>query len=157
MRTRFMLIILLVVSLGVNIGLLLNYLRVPPAPAAPAAGWNCPMMQGRFKLTPAQAEELEKLRLAMVAKTAEIKQDLELKRQALLDLHRQSAVDDARADSLLMAIALRQFAMEKAVFKHMQEVKNALTPQQREMFYRLLADEICPGLKTECRMNCGEK
>jgi Spy/CpxP family protein refolding chaperone len=156
MRSRVLLAILLVASLGVNLGLMLNYRAFRNA-GAPAAGWNCPMMQDRFKLTPAQAEELEKMRLAMVAKTAEIKQDLELKRQALLDMHRQSAVDDARADSLLMAIALRQYAMEKAVFMHMQEVKNALTPQQREMFYRLLTDEICPGLKTECRMNCGEK
>mgnify|MGYP001577575071 CR=1 FL=1 len=154
MRTRNLLIILLVASLGVNAGLLINYLRPP---RAPVTGWNCPMMQDRFQLTPVQAGELEKMRIAMVAKTAEIKQDLEMKRQALLDLHRQSAVDDARADSLLMAIALRQYAMEKAVFMHMQEVKNALTPAQREMFYRLLTDEICPGLKTECRMNCGEK
>jgi Spy/CpxP family protein refolding chaperone len=157
MRPRILLVILLVASLGVNIGLLINYLRVPRPAAAPAAGWNCPMMQDRFKLTPAQAEELEKMRLAMVSKTADIKQDLELKRQALLDLHRQSTVDSKRADSLMMAIALQQFAMEKAVFQHLQEVKNNLTPQQRELFYQLLAEEMCPGFKTNCRINCGEK
>jgi Spy/CpxP family protein refolding chaperone len=157
MRSRILLIILLVVSLGVNLGLTLNYLRVPRAVVAPAAGWNCPMMQERFNLSRAQAEELEKMRLAMVAKTADIKKDLELKRQALLDLHRQNMIDEVRADSLLMAIALRQYTLEKAVFKHLQEVKNTLTPVQREIFYRLLTDEICPGFKSDCRINCGEK
>jgi len=157
MRSRIPLIILLVASLGVNAGLLINFLRAPRAQAAPAAGWNCPMMQDRFRLTPAQAEELEIMRLAMVAKTADIKQDLEMKRQALLDLHRQDLVDTIRTDSLLMAIALRQYDLEKAVFKHMHEVKNALTPPQRELFYQLLTEEMCPGFKTNCRVNCGEK
>jgi Spy/CpxP family protein refolding chaperone len=155
MRSRILLVILLVASLGVNAGLIINFLRVP-RPAA-GSGWNCPMMQDRFKLAPAQAEELERLRLAMKAKTGVIMKELAVKREALLDLHRQERVDTVRTDSLLMAIALLQYDLEKAVFKHMQEVKGALTPAQREVFYRLLAEEICPGLETNCRMDCGEK
>jgi Spy/CpxP family protein refolding chaperone len=157
MRTRGLLIILLVASLGVNAGLLINYLRAPRAAAAPAAGWNCPMMQDRFKLTPAQAGELEKMRLAMVAKTAEIKETLWVKREALLEIYGQPQFDEAKADSLLMTIALQQFKMEKAVFMHLQEIKNKMTPGQQKMFCGLLADELCPGMMQNCQMNCTDK
>jgi len=157
MRSRILLIILLVASLGVNAGLLINYLRAPRAAAAPVAGWNCPMMQDRFRLTPAQAGELEKMRTAMVAKTAEIKKTLRVKREALLEIYNQPHFDEAKADSLLMAIALQQFKVEKAVFMHLQEIKNKMTSGQQKVFYGLLADELCPGMMQNCRMNCTDK
>jgi Spy/CpxP family protein refolding chaperone len=157
MRTRILLIILLVASLGVNAGLLINYYRAPRAAAVPAAGWNCPMMQDRFKLTPAQADDLEKMRLAMVAKTAEIKEALRVKREALLEIYGRPRFNEAKADSLLMTIALQQYTIEKAVFKHLQEVKNKMTPDQQKMLCGLLADELCPGMMQNCQMNCTDK
>jgi hypothetical protein len=144
-KTKILLAVLLVVSLGVNAGAIIVLVKHGRSGRDVPCGWRANAMRGGYRLTKDQAEVLEKCRLEMIERTAVIRSGLLRHRQALLDLYRRDSVAEPSLDSVLALLVGEQIALEKEVFRHVREVRDRLDPGQRELLYRHLNEELCPA------------
>ncbi len=154
MRTKILLACLFIVSLGVNAGAIIVLMKHGRPSKDVQCGWRCNAMRGDYHLTKDQSEILEKSRLEMIERTAGIKKELNVHRQALLDLYRKDTVAEPVLDSLLALLVIDQVSLEKEVFRHMCEVRSRLDPGQREILYRQVTDELCPAMDAGCINEC---
>lgn len=154
MKTRVLLVVLLVVSLGINAGAIIVLAKQGRTGKVVKYGWRCNALRGGYHLTGGQAEALEKSRQEMIDRTARIRGDLRLRRRALLDLYRRDSVAEPALDSVLGLLVVDQVALEKEVLRHICEVRRQLDPGQREILYRHMTEELCPGLKEGCSDQC---
>lgn len=154
MKSKILLSLLLLISLGINAGVIIVLVKQGNPTSEKPCGWHCPAMRGRYHLTPSQAEALERSRLEMMDRTRSIKNDLRLRRRVLMDLYRRDTVAATTLDSILAGLVVDQLALEKEVFQHLREVWNQLDSGQREVFYRNLMNELCPGMTADFINEC---
>jgi len=157
MKTKILLACLLIISFGVNGGVIIVLIKQGWSQSGVPYGWRCSAMRGNYHLTQEQAEFLEKSRLEMVERTAGIRKELRMHRQTLIGLYRQDTVSEPLLDSLLALLVIDQVSLEKEVFRHMCDVRNRLDPAQREILYRQVTEELCPAMEAGCVNECQEQ
>jgi hypothetical protein len=151
-------IVLLVVSLGVNIGVLLH--RFWPRGIAGQAvqvarsqsGWHAAPMRRGLGLNDEQERLMETERLQALAQARPLQDELRLKRRQLFLLLKEKAVAEAELDAALGDISRLQAAIEKIFIRHSLTVKGVLTPEQLRKYDGLFEQGLCPGMMSE--KNC---
>ena len=138
------LIVLLIISLGFNLGMILTFVLKNRGPETMECGWHRTNLRERFNLSSDQVQILEKKRTEMQAKTQPIRERLQRYRIELLNLQKTEVIDTTKFDSLLRAIAQSQYEIEKSIFMHMRVVRGILDSNQQLQFDKQLQDNLCP-------------
>ena len=142
-------VVLLVISLGVNIGFLLHWLwpRLAPARAAGVSvGWHSGPMKRHLGLDSGQSRRMEGERRQVLAQARPLQDELRQKRRELLVLLKGKEVREADLDPLLGEIARLQAAIEKLFIMHSLKVQSAFSPAQRRKYEDFLERGLCPGM-----------
>jgi hypothetical protein len=152
---RWILPLLLVVSLGVNIGFLLHWAwpKIVPGRAAgniaTRSGWQASPMKRHLGLNARQARQMESERQQVLAQIRPLQDQLRLKRRQLLMLLRKGEVPQVELDSALDDISRLQAAIEKVFILHSLKMKGHFSPAQMRKFEGYLERGLCPNLGSE--------
>jgi hypothetical protein len=145
-------IVLLVVSLGVNIGLLLHGFW-PRGLGGHAlqdgrsqSGWHASSMKSGLGLNAEQARLMEEERLRVMAQAQPLQDELRLKRRELFLLLKSKTVTDAGLDAALGDISRLQTAIEKIFILHSLKVKGFFNPEQLRKYDLYFEQGLCPGM-----------
>jgi hypothetical protein len=148
-------IVLLVVSLGVNIGFLLH--RFWPKLVSGhsvmggqlKSGWHAGSMKHGLGLSAEQAQRMENERRQVLAQAQPLQAELRLKRRELFLLLKNKAMTDAELDVILSEISRLQAAIEKMFILHSLKVKGFFTPSQLQKYDGFFEQGLCPGMMSE--------
>lgn len=148
-------IVLLVISLGINIGFLLHrfWPKIVHGRSAwndkSQAGWHAGSMRHGLGLNAEQAELMEKERRQVLVQAQPLQDELRLKRRELFLLLKNKAVTDAELDLVLSEISRLQAAIEKMFIRHSLKVKGFFTPDQLQKYDGFFEQGLCPGMMSE--------
>ena len=154
MKNR-LLIMLLVLSLGINLGFLLHWSWPKIASGHSAgrgqsqSGWHAGPMMKHLGLSSEQARRMENERRQVLAQAQPLQDELRLKRRELFVLLKGKAVTDAELDVALSDISRLQAAIEKMFILHSLKVKGFFTPAQLQKYEGFFEQGLCPGMGTE--------
>jgi Spy/CpxP family protein refolding chaperone len=145
---RWLLPLLLVVSLGLNIGLLLHWAwpRLAGSGPDPRSGWRAGPMRRHLGLSPEQAQRMEDERLQVLARVEPLQLELRGRRRELFALLKGPEVRPAELDALLNEIARLQAAIEKVFVLHSLKMRDGFSAEQRRKFEGCLERGLCPGM-----------
>lgn len=152
---RWILPVLLVISLGVNIGFLLHWgwPKIVPGHAAGKAplrsGWHASPMKRHLGLSAGQVRQMEGERQRVLAQIRPLQDQLRLKRRQLFLLLKGSEVPRAELDPALDEIARLQAAVEKLFILHSLKMKGHFSPAQMRKFESYLERGLCPNLGSD--------
>lgn len=138
------LIVLLIISLGLNIGVLVTvgqrFMRFRDFHCEPK-GEPGPRLKSRMQkmlgLTDGQVAAFEEGHKAMEKANQPIREQLESKRYELMNLLAQDDVDKAKVYKLLADINALQLKLEKNIVNRSIDIKKTLTPEQKKKFARI--------------------
>ena len=148
-------IVLLVVSLGINIGFLMHWFwpQIVPGRSDKSDksrfGWHASPMRRGLGLSAEQARLLEDERRQVLAQAQPLQDELRLKRRELFMLLKNKAVTDAELDVSLSEISRLQAAIEKMFILHSLKVKGFFTPLQLQKYDGFFEQGLCPGMMSE--------
>jgi hypothetical protein len=145
-------IVLLLVSLGVNIGFLLHWAWPKVAAGRDAgarSGWHAGAMRRHFGLSSEQAQRMESERQKVLAQAKPFQDALRQKRRDLFLLMKDRDVRDADLDAPLAEIARLQAAIEKIYILHAVKVRGLFSPAQLRKYEGCLERGLCPGMMTK--------
>jgi hypothetical protein len=148
MKNR-LLAVLIVISLGVNIGFLLHWLRprlFPARAAAISSGWHSGPMKRHLNLDAGQSRRMERERRQVLAQARPLQEELRQKRRELFVLLKGKDVGAADLDPILNEISRLQAAMEKLFILHSLKVRSLFSPAQRLKYEGFLEQGLCPGM-----------
>lgn len=155
-------IVLLLVSLGVNIGFLLHWFwpknaagHSLPGDRSPS-GWHASSMRRGLGLTPEQVRLMENERRQAMAQARPMQDELRLKRRALFLLLKDKRLAGTELDAAVSEIARVQAAIEKIFILHSAKVKGFFTPQQLQRYEGFFERGLCPGMMSEKACPPGE-
>ncbi len=151
MKNR-LLAVLIVISLGVNIGFLLHWLRprlLPGKAAAMSSGWHSGPMKRHLNLDAAQSRRMESERRQVLAQARPLQEELRQKRRELFVLLKGKDISAADLDPILNEIARLQAAMEKLFILHSLKVRSLFSPAQRLKYEGFLEQGLCPGMMSD--------
>jgi len=151
MKAR-LLAVLLVISLGINIGFLLHWLRprfFPARAAAMSSGWHSGPMKRHLNLDSGQSRRMEGERRQVLAQARPLQEELRQKRRELLVLLKGKDVGAADLDPILNEIARLQAALEKMFILHSLKVRRLFSPAQRLKYEGFLEQGLCPGMMSD--------
>jgi Spy/CpxP family protein refolding chaperone len=140
-------ILLLVVSLGINIGLIL-WLTLPrPSPRRIEAydirhGWRKGKLRYRLNLLESQVKAIEAIQETTFGKIWAIRETLTVKRQELINILRESQPDNFKLQQLVKEIADLQTEIELGLAENILALKKVLTPEQQEQFFELFQKRL---------------
>lgn len=160
MRNR-LLGLALVVSLGLNIGLL--WQRIGGDTGARdrergvPCGWQSSPLRSLLELSDRQVEAMERERRQLLAQVAPKQQELHSKRLALLALCQGSTTATQELDRLLQEIAGLQVGIERAFIEHSLRLKVQFTPSQRQKYESLFGRGLCPGMIGKMPLERGDE
>lgn len=152
---RWILPLLLVISLGVNIGFLLHWAWPKIVPGrvfgnAPSrSGWQASPMKRHLGLNARQVRQMEGERQQVLARIRPLQDQLRLKRRQLFILLKKGEVPQVELDSALDEISRLQAAIEKIFILHSLKMKGHFSPTQMRKFEGYLERGLCPNLGTE--------
>lgn len=136
-------IIVLILSLGLNLGILatigrhwFNKREFRKGPGENS--WLKRKMQKELNLTEAQVSIMEQDRKNISQEIKSIKEELKSKRIELFTLLDADPVDSVKVDKLIDTISLLQAKIEKTVVGHLAAMKKNLTPEQRQKFKAMM-------------------
>jgi len=138
------LIVVLIISLGVNLGLILTFVFRIWETKTYECGWHHPALRQRLHLTSEQIKILENKRAEMQKKMIPMQEELKRKRIELLALQKSENLDTTKLDSLLAVMSRLQYEIERAVFLHMNEVKGIFSKDQQVQFFEQVKRGLCP-------------
>lgn len=158
---RWILPLLLVISLGVNLGFLLH--RAWPKIVAgrsitstpPCSGWHASPMKRHLGLNSRQVRRLESERQQVLAQIRPLQDELRLQRRQLFVLLKKGEVSQGELDSALNDIARRQAAIEKIFILHSMKMKGHFSPAQMHKFEGYLERGLCPNRGSEAACPAG--
>jgi Spy/CpxP family protein refolding chaperone len=141
------LILLLILSLGVNAAVLATvgyhfYVNASTFSQAP-----CPMSPGdshlyqSLGLSKAQLAQIDPLAQKFHGRLAELGNSMEGKKETLLDLLRKDG-DPASIENLRNEMAATQDEIQKEVITHITQIRNILNPSQRQRFFDLMRQSM---------------
>ena len=151
---RWLLPLLLVVSVGLNAGLLLHWFLAPRglrAGIVPAPGWHAGPMRRHLGLDAAQARQLDDWHREVLAGIRPLQERLAGKRLELFALLKESPADPARFDAVIDEIARLQAAIEKVFARHSLKVRGAFSPAQLRKYDGCLERGLCPATMSGSR------
>jgi hypothetical protein len=145
---RWLVPALLVVSLGINIGFLIHWLRPHLAPGwrSPAAGWHAAPIRRHLGLSSRQARRMDGERRQVMEQIRPLREQLRRKRGELFALLKGKDVREDRLDAVLGEIARLQAAIEKVFVMHSLKVRGEFSPAQRRKYEAWLERGLCPGM-----------
>jgi len=144
--------VLLVVSLGINIGFLLhwfwpkNTLGHAPVKGQSPFGWHSGPMRRGLGLDVKQARLMESERRQVFTQAQPLQEQLRLKRRELFLLLKSKAITGAELDLALNEISRLQTEIEKMFILHSLKMKGFLTPAQLEKYDGFFEQGLCPGM-----------
>ena len=151
MRSRIW-IVLLVVSLGVNIGFLLHWFWPKTSAGHPVmiarsqSSWHTSSLRHGLGLNAKQAQLMENERRQVMIQAKPLQDELRLKRRELFLLLKNKIVVEAELDGALGKISRLQVAIEKIFILHLSKVKGFFTPQQLQKYDGFFEQGLCPGM-----------
>lgn len=151
---RWLLPLLLVVSVGLNAGLLLHWAlgaRHAGAGIAPSPGWHAGPMRRHLGLDAAQARQLDDLHREVLAEVLPLQEKLADARRELFVLLKEAPAAPARFDAVIDEIARLQAAVEKVFARHSLKVRGALSPAQLRKYEGCLERGLCPAMMAGSR------
>ncbi|MGB3340441.1 MAG: Spy/CpxP family protein refolding chaperone [bacterium] len=89
-------------------------------------------------LTQEQIEEIHRMREEMEKDVDSLRMELFKKRRELMNILKQSEVNETKVDSIISKITSLQAKHEKTSFKNFQYIRDILTPEQRGKLGELL-------------------
>jgi hypothetical protein len=152
---RWILPLLLVISLGVNIGFLLHraWPKILPGRSAGSgpsrSGWHASPMKRHLGLNARQVRQMESDRQQVLAQIRPLQDELRLKRRQLFILLKEGEVPQAEMDSALSDISRLQAAIEKIFIVHSLKMRGHFSPAQMHKFEGYLERGLCPNLGAE--------
>ena len=158
MKNRLV-IILLVVSLGINIGFLLHWCWpkiVPAATARATSGWHAGPMKRHLGLSSEQARRMENERRQVLAQARPLQEALRQKRRELFVLLKGKDVREADLDAILHEISRLQAGIEKVFIRHSLKARSVFSPAQLRKYEGFLERGLCPGLMAEAACAPGQ-
>ena len=148
-------IVLLLVSLGVNIGFMLHWFwpklvsRHSAASGQSQYGWHASPMRRGLGLNPEQVQLMENERRQVMAQAKPLQDDLRRKRRELFLLLKNRQPAEAELDVILSEISRLQTAIEKLFILHTSKMKGFFTPQQLLKYDGFFERGLCPGMMSE--------
>ena len=149
-----LLILVLVISLGVNIGFLLRCfwpncpLMKKNAAAAPS-GWHASSLRRDLGLSAEQTQLMETERRNVKVQAQPLQDELRLKRRELFTLLKNKTVPTVELDVMLNEIARLQAGIEKLYILHTLKVKGCFSSQQLQKYDGFFEQGLCPGMMSE--------
>jgi len=141
MKTK-VLLILLIISVGLNLGVLIehgHYWMMRREFAAKKDGLqHSKRLQKKLNLTEAQVKLLAADHEKMEKIVDPIKNELRAKRTELMGILAAENVDEAKANALIGQISALQSKLEKIVLDNAINMRKNLTPEQQKKFKELL-------------------
>ncbi len=140
---RKIITIILILSLGLNLGVLATFgrhwLKRREFRKGPEeSSWLKRKMRKELNLTDSQVGLMEQNRKNIRQEIKPIKEELKRKRAELFTLLEANPVDSAKVDKLIDAISLLQARIEKTVIKHLVTMKKNLSPAQQQKFKTMM-------------------
>jgi hypothetical protein len=148
-------IVLLVISLGVNIGFLLHWVwpKIVTGRSAMGAkaesGWHASPIRHGLGLSSEQVRRMETERRQVLTQAQPLQDELRLKRRELFLLLKKKTVTDAGLDVVLSEISRLQAAIEKIFILHTLKMKGFFTPLQLQKYDGFFEQGLCPGMMAE--------
>jgi hypothetical protein len=148
-------IVLLVVSLGVNIGFLLHWVwpEIVPGRSAMSAksesGWHASPIRRGLGLSSEQVRRMENERRQVLTQAQPLQDELRLKRRELFLLLKNKSLTDAGLDVVLSEISRLQAAIEKIFILHTLKMKGFFTPLQLQKYDGFFEQGLCPDMMSE--------
>jgi Spy/CpxP family protein refolding chaperone len=158
------LVVALILSVGVNIGILVGSLYRRRA-ERPTTQSGCLMersyLNRRLNLTREQLADVSAMRDSMYQRGVPLRRELCDRRMDLMRHLRESAPDSAALDSLVRDIASLQTRLESQVVSNARRISAALKPEQRKLFVEMFGQGLCypdarPG-QPDSEMNCSPR
>jgi len=133
-------ILLLIISLGINIGLIVRLaLRRPMVKRFEERdirhGWRQGGLRHRLNLNENQLKAIEAMHETTFVKMDVIRETLELKREELINIIKESQPDKAKIQTLIKEIANMQAEIELGFTENILMMKKVLTPEQQQQFF----------------------
>ncbi len=113
-------------------------------------------MRNMLSLSPAQMQELDAQSGQISEEIRKIRQDIFKTRTRLMQLLRAPDPDSTAIDEVLQKMASSQVALERKVIQNILQMRQVLTPEQREKLFRMVErrgrwDKMGPGLEHKMR------
>jgi len=133
-------ILLLIISLGINIGLIVRLtLQRPMVKRFEERdirhGWRQGGLRHRLDLNENQLKAIEAMHETTFVKMDVIRETLELKREELINIIKESQPDKAKIQTLIKEIANMQAQIELGFTENILMMKKVLTPEQQQQFF----------------------
>jgi len=153
MKNR-LLILVLVISLGVNIGFLLRCFwphcpLMKKSAAAALSGWHASSLRHDLGLSAKQTQLMETERRNVKVQVQPLQDELRQKRRELFILLKNKTVPAAELDLILNEIARLQAGIERIYILHTLKVKGYFSPQQLQKYDGFFEQGLCPGMMSE--------
>jgi Spy/CpxP family protein refolding chaperone len=135
-------LILLIISLGINIGLIVRLAGRRPmlrrfAERDIRQGWRRDGLRHRLNLNEDQLKAIETMHETTFTKINAVRETLELKRAALLNVLKETQPDSTQLQALIKEVANLQAQIELGFTENLLAMKKVLTPDQQQQFFEL--------------------
>jgi Spy/CpxP family protein refolding chaperone len=148
MKTKA-LIVALILSLGINLGVVVivgGHIRAAKRCEQRNGfkrGWRHSRMRHRLHLDEEQIEAMEEMREGIRSEIAPLRKNLKKKRKEIMRMLKEdSELDSTELDTLFKELASLQAKIELRVFESVHEMRDVLTPEQREKFLHLFQKKM---------------
>ena len=141
----FMLVLLIVINISALASLAYNRWLRPPRKDAGfrAADSNTPF-EKELCLNGTQQNCLHDLMISYNAEIKDIRYQMQDKKKALIKEMRKESPDMASIDRLIEETNRLQAEVQKKAVLNIFQEKKILTPEQKERFFRMLENHVCP-------------
>jgi Spy/CpxP family protein refolding chaperone len=135
--------IILIISLGINIGLLASYVyqqltgkRIEERDVT-KRGWRRGRLRHKLKLDEDQLKKAEAMQETTYLKINPIRDTLKIRREELANLLKNSQLDKSKLQNLIKEIANLQAEIEFIYSEQIWQMKKVLSPEQQQQFFKL--------------------
>ncbi len=141
------LILLFIISLGINVGLIARLVWQRPTPKGIEEsyirhGWRRGGLRHRLNLDENQLKRIEAIHESTFARMNLLRETLKLKRRELIEILREEQVDKSRIEALIKEIANRQAEIELGFTENILMIKKVLKPEQQQVFFELFRERF---------------
>ena len=99
-------------------------------------------LRTHMSLNPQQSQTLQELRFSFEQEVESLRQQMGIKRNALLEEARNTSPDLDRIDTLIEEISALQTEIQKKTIRNLLEDKRLLSPAQQEKYFSLFREHI---------------
>ena len=140
--------IILIISLGINIGLLASYVyhqltgkKIEERDIF-KRGWRRGRLRHKLKLDENQLKKAEAMQETTYIKINPIRDTLKIRREELTNLLKNSQLDKPKLQNLIKEIANLQAEIELIYSEQIWQMKEVLTPEQQQQFFKLFKGRL---------------